>query len=74
MVRRVCTVHMTGRDEEVHTVTVEASSVFDAADKAVQSWRNLSWFDPHARITVESGEKHWTISQEYLNKWREVTR
>ena len=65
---------MTGRDEEVHTVTVEASSVFDAADKAVQSWRNLSWFDPHARITVESGEKHWTVSQEYLNKWREATR
>ena len=65
---------MTGRDEEVHAVTVEASSVFDAADKAVQSWRNLSWFDRYAPITVESGGQHWTISQEYLNKWREVAR
>jgi surfactin synthase thioesterase subunit len=65
---------MTGRDEEVHAVTVEASSVFDAADKAVQSWRNLSWFDRYAPITVESGEKHWTVSQEYLKKWREATR
>jgi len=45
------------RNGKIHSQTVEASSVFDAANQAVQRWWRLWWFDPGALIRVESGEQ-----------------
>jgi hypothetical protein len=54
---------MLGRDTLSHAVTIEASSPFDAADKAIQAWARLWWFDPHADVTVRIADKEWRVTQ-----------
>jgi hypothetical protein len=34
-----CTVSMVGQDGQTHEAAVEAASLFDAADRALQQWR-----------------------------------
>ena len=58
----LCVVSIWGIDHEEHSVTVEASSIFDAADKGLKSWAPYYWWlDPHAVITVRRGEGVWHL-------------
>ncbi len=60
---------MKGKDGQIHAVTLEASSLFDAADKAIRRWVMLWWFSD-VPITVHSGEEHWTVKQDAVREWR----
>lgn len=66
---RCCVVQMQGKDK-IHTLTLEASSVFDAANQAMEKWSLLWWFDPEAVIKVQCCEERWSVSQERVRRWR----
>jgi len=65
-----CVVETRGMDHEDHSLTVEAISIFDAADKGHQSWALHAWFDPEAVINVSINEKVWCITPSLLREWR----
>lgn len=67
---RCCLVQMVGRDHEKHSLTTEASSLFDAAQQGINAWVRLWWFDPDAVITVQSNDDRWSVTQRALRKWR----
>jgi hypothetical protein len=53
-----CTVSIVDAGGQVHTVEVEASSVFDAAAQATHGWAKLWWwYEPDAVIEVCAGEE-----------------
>jgi hypothetical protein len=55
---RVRCVHleMKGKDGQTHGLTLQASSLFDAAAKALDQWSKLWWFDQGTLLTVRSGD------------------
>ena len=61
---------MLGADHQPHTIKVEADSVFEAADKAVQSWAKFWWFDPAALLTVKDRDQSWTVTPKRIRQWR----
>ena len=65
-----CTVAMVGRDGQTHEVAVEASSLFDAADRAIQQWLRLWWYLPNGFVEVRMGDKCWKVSMERVREWR----
>jgi hypothetical protein len=65
---------MRGKDGEIHGITVDASSLYDAADKATRSWSMFSWFSPTEPVTVQRGQQRWKASQERVRKWREARK
>ena len=67
---RECQVEMLGDDGQIHDALFEAASLFDAAEKALQHWARLSWFNPNAGVTVRSGPDTWTVSQKQLRARR----
>jgi hypothetical protein len=67
---RCCMVQMLGKDRRTHTLTLEAASLFDAADQAINQWSRLWWFDPQAALHVQSCEDRWTVKQENVRQWR----
>jgi len=52
---RECLVEILGDDGEVHDISVDAVSLFDAAEQALRYWAHLSWFNPNTGLTVRSG-------------------
>ena len=61
---------MIGDDGKTHSTTLEASSLYEAADKALTAWARLWWFNPQIDITVHRGGDCWKVSQEKLRAWR----
>lgn len=57
---KTCEVRLQGTEL---TATVEASSLYDAAEQAIQRWSRLWNFDPEALIVVESEGKVWRVDQ-----------
>lgn len=58
--RRV-TVILTGQDNERHEYSIEAASLFDAAEQAIrEAWR-LWWYDPARLIEVRAGTDKWWV-------------
>jgi hypothetical protein len=47
-----CTVSIMGQDGRTYETTVEAASLFDAADRARRQWALLWWYRPGA-VVVE---------------------
>jgi hypothetical protein len=66
-----CYVEMRGKDGKMHSVTLDATRAYDAAEKATRPWSLLWWFNPEAIITVQRGEQHWRISQDRLRSWQQ---
>jgi hypothetical protein len=66
-----CCVEMRGTDGQIHSTTLDATSLYDAAEKATQSWSMLWWFDANALVTVRHGEQSWTISQQNVRERRQ---
>jgi hypothetical protein len=50
-----CTVSMVGQDGQAHEATVEAVSVFEAADGSLQQWIWLWRYRPDAVVEVRMG-------------------
>jgi hypothetical protein len=62
-------VTMVGTDDELHTKTVRASSVFHAAAQARQDWSRYYWWRTDAVIEVRLGEQCWRVRNERLREW-----
>jgi hypothetical protein len=62
---------MRGKDDQIHSTTLEASSLFDAAHKAIERWALLWWFSSKEPITVQHGEDRWRVTPERVRVWRE---
>jgi hypothetical protein len=65
-----CYVSMIRRDKLTHGITIEASSLFDAANQAIQAWARFWWFDPQAHLVIEASGKVWRVSQARVREWR----
>jgi hypothetical protein len=61
---------MRGADGEIHATTLDASSLYAAADKATQEWGRLWWFSTSEPVIVKRGEQSWTVSQDRVRAWR----
>ena len=53
----------------LHSTTLDASSLYDAADKATRGWCMLHWFSPSEPVIVKRGEQTWTVSQDRMRAW-----
>jgi hypothetical protein len=69
---RRCTVSIRGKDGELHSKTVDATSLFDAADEIIRDWNRLWWWSSSSLIEIESGDDHWRVSQDRVRKWRKT--
>lgn len=67
---RECMVEMVGDDGEIHELIVEATSLYDAAERAIREWALYWWFNPNAGLTVRSENESWTVSQKQLRAKR----
>jgi hypothetical protein len=61
---------MLGRDSLSRGVTIEGSSLFDSAEKAIQACARLWWFDPYAELMVQVAGKEWRVTLARLRQWR----
>jgi hypothetical protein len=61
---------MVGQDGRTYEAAVEAASLFDAADRAIQQWARLWWYRPNAALEVRMGDKCWKVSMERVRQWR----
>lgn len=61
---------MTGKDGNTHHLTTSATSLFDAADKAIKAWCKLWWFSPDTALIVRWNEETWTVQQNMVRAWR----
>ena len=62
-----CTVSMVGQGGQTHEAAVEASSLFDAADRA--QWTRLWCYRPNAVIEVRMGGQCWKVNAERISVW-----
>jgi hypothetical protein len=69
---KLCNVEIEGKDGTTHSVTVEASSLFEAADKALQSWSKFWWFGNKAVLKIEADGRCWKVEQGRVREWRKV--
>lgn len=65
---RCCHVRMKGTDGKLHCVTLQACSLYDVANKALNAWSRLWWFDPSTVVIVKSSEDVWHIRQENVRR------
>ena len=65
---------MKGKDGQLHSLTIEAASLYDAAYKAITARARLWWFDPATVIIVQSSEELWHVRQEDVRRWRQKPR
>jgi hypothetical protein len=69
-----CKVSMVGLDGRTYETTVEATSLSDAADRAIQQWARLWWYRPNGVVEVRMGDKCWKVSAERVRQWRSQSR
>jgi hypothetical protein len=65
-----CTVSMVGKDGRTYETAVEASSLFDAAARALEQWSRLWWYRSNAVVEVRMGDKCRKVSEERIRVWR----
>jgi hypothetical protein len=59
-----------GKDGELHSKTVDATSLFDTADEVIRDWNRLWWWSSSSLIQIESGQDRWRVNQATVRKWR----
>ena len=52
-----CRVSMMGQDGRTYETAVEASSLFDAAARALEQWARLWWYRPNGFVEVRIKSK-----------------
>jgi hypothetical protein len=58
---------------EAHLVAVKASSLFDAAEQAIQQWSRLWWWsNRNPLVKVQIGERSWSVQAEQVIRWRQA--
>lgn len=57
-----CYVEITGKDGKKHFLTTEATSAYDAVEKAINAWATLWWWDSETIAIVKRNEESWNIS------------
>lgn len=57
-----CYVEITGKDGKKHFLTTDATSTYDAVEKAVDAWSRLWWWNSETVAVVKRGEQSWNIS------------
>jgi hypothetical protein len=65
---------MVGQGGQTHETAVEAASLFDAADRALEQWSRLWWYRPNAVVEVRMGGKCWKVSVERVREWRSQSK
>jgi hypothetical protein len=65
-----CTVSVIDGDGEPHQVAVNAASLFDAVDQAIQQWSRLWWFNAGAVAEVQAGNRRWRVRLRRVILWR----
>jgi hypothetical protein len=65
---------MKGKDGKTHSLTVGASSLFQAAQQGIEAWSKLWWFDPETLIMVQVGDQRWAVRQDKVRRWRNIRR
>ena len=66
---RYCLVSMTGKDDRVHSIEVDAESLFAAAHAGIHEWCRLWWYSGEALIEVRSGQQCWHVKAERISAW-----
>jgi hypothetical protein len=66
---RECTVSIVGQDGRTYETTVEDSSLFDAAGRALQQWARLWWYRSKGVVEVRMGGQCWKVSMERVREW-----
>jgi hypothetical protein len=56
------------KGREPHSKTVDATSLFDAADEVIQDWNRLWWWSSSSLIQIESGPDRWQVNQATVGK------
>ena len=56
----VC-VEITGKDGKKHTLTSDATSSYDAVQKAAQAWSRLWWWDADTVAIVRRNDESWNV-------------
>jgi hypothetical protein len=65
----LCLVVFAGLDPIDHEETVEADSLFAAADLAIRKNHRFWWYDPSRPITVKQGEREWKVMPDRVRAW-----
>jgi hypothetical protein len=62
---------LAGLDRIDHEETVEADSLYAAADAAIRKNHRFCWYHPSRPVTVKQGEREWQVMPDQVRKWRE---
>jgi hypothetical protein len=65
-----CKVLVIDGDGKAHQVAVNAHSLFDAVDQAIQQWSRLWWFDAGAVAEVQVRNLSWRVRLRRVISWR----
>jgi hypothetical protein len=65
-----CTVSVIAGDGEPHQVAVNAASLFDALDQAIEQGSPLWWFNASAVAEVKAGNRRWRVRLRRVISWR----
>jgi hypothetical protein len=71
---RRCSVSVVGKDGEIHSKDLDATSLFDAADTVIRDWNRLWWWSSSAIIQIQSGPDRWEVSQDRVRQWRKTLK
>jgi hypothetical protein len=65
-----CMVCMVGKGGQTYETTIEATSLFDAADRALRQWALLWWYRPGAVVEVRLDGQCWKVRAARVIEWR----
>jgi len=65
-----CKVLVIDGDGKPHQVAVNADTLFDAVDRAIQQWSRQWWFDAGAVAEVQAGNRRWKVRLRRVISWR----
>ena len=69
-----CRVSMVGQDSRTYETAVEATSLFDAAARALEQWSRLWWYRPNGFVEVRMADKCWRVNAERVREWRSQSK
>ena len=64
------TVSVLDSEAELHQIEVNAASLFDAVDQAIEQWSPLWWFNAGAVAVVQVGNRRWKVRLRRVISWR----
>jgi hypothetical protein len=55
--------------QQLHSIEIEAASLFAAAYHGIKDWARLWWFSPDDLIEVRAGEQCWHVRAKRVCAW-----